>query len=33
LFTEIRSGGDRKEFFDRILKVLAVLGGGVNDLH
>ncbi|OAA95095.1 ABC transporter ATP-binding protein [Clostridium coskatii] len=33
LFTEIRSSGDRKEFFDRILKVLAVLGGGVNDLH
>lgn len=33
LFTEIRSSGNRKEFFDRILKVLAALGGEVSELH
>lgn len=33
LFTEITSNGNRKEFFDRILKVLAVLGGDESDLR
>lgn len=33
LFTEIISNGNRKEFFDRILKVLAVLGGDESDLR
>ncbi len=33
LFTEIISNGDRKEFFDRILKVLAALGGENIELH
>jgi putative ABC transport system ATP-binding protein len=33
LFTEIISNGNRKEFFDRILKVLAALGGEGSELH
>lgn len=33
LFTEIISNGNRKEFFDRILKVLSVLGGEESDLR
>ncbi len=33
LFTEITSNGNRKEFFDRILKVLAALGGEESELH
>lgn len=33
LFTDIISNGNRKEFFDRILKVLAVLGGEESDLR
>ncbi|MTK12631.1 MAG: ABC transporter ATP-binding protein, partial [Clostridiaceae bacterium] len=33
LFTEITGSGDRKDFFNRILKVLAALGGEVNELH
>lgn len=33
LFTEIISNGDRKEFFDKILKVLSALGGENSDLH
>lgn len=33
LFTEIVSSGNRKEFFERILKVLSALGGDGNELH
>lgn len=32
IFTEIESGGNRKEFYDRILKVLAVIGGRNDEL-
>jgi putative ABC transport system ATP-binding protein len=32
IFTEIDRGGNRKEFFDQILKVLAVLGGDNREL-
>lgn len=32
LFTELVKGGSRKEFFQKILDVLAVLGGDNNDL-
>ena len=32
LFTEIRKGSDnRKQFFDRIIDVVTVLGGDLND--
>lgn len=33
MFTEIKSSGNRKDFFNRILKVLAALGGEINELH
>ncbi|EPY2278874.1 ABC transporter ATP-binding protein [Clostridium sporogenes] len=33
LFTEITSNGDRKDFFNRILKVLAALGGEINEFQ
>ena len=32
IFTEIDRGGSRKEFFDQILKVLAILGGDNHEL-
>lgn len=32
IFTEIDKGGSRKEFFDKILKVLAILGGDNREL-
>ena len=32
IFTEIDRGGSRKEFFDQILKVLAILGGDNREL-
>ncbi len=32
LFTELVKGGSRKEFFQKILDVLAVMGGGNRDL-
>ena len=32
VFTELRHGGDRREFFQRILDVLAMLGGDGRDL-
>ncbi|MCB2338936.1 ABC transporter ATP-binding protein [Clostridium estertheticum] len=32
IFTEIDRGGSRKEFFDKILKVLAILGGDNREL-
>ena len=32
LFTEIDRGGSRKEFFDKILSVLAILGGERREL-
>jgi len=34
LFTEIvKGGGSRKEFFQKILDVLATLGGGLSDME
>jgi putative ABC transport system ATP-binding protein len=32
LFTELIKGGSRKEFFQKILDVLAVMGGDNRDL-
>ena len=34
IFMEIRKGGDsRRTFFEKILDVLTMMGGGVNDVH
>ena len=34
IFTEIRKGDDsRRTFFEKILDVLTMMGGGVNDVH
>ena len=34
IFTEILKGSDsRRVFFEKILNVLTVMGGGVNDVH
>ena len=31
LFTELVKGGSRKEFFQQILEILAVMGGGNHE--